>query len=59
MKKVGFGYVLLTFLVAYSFGKFIGGKKEQTEIENRAKQINKECYTNQDIEIIVFGETQE
>jgi hypothetical protein len=28
MKKVGFGYVLLTFLVAYSFGKFIGGKKE-------------------------------
>ena len=59
MKKVGFEYVLLTFLVAYSFGKFIGGKKEQTEIENRAKQINKECYNNQDIEIIVFGETQE
>ena len=28
MKKVGFGYVLLTFLVAYSFGKFIGGKKK-------------------------------
>jgi hypothetical protein len=59
MRKVGFEYVLLTFLVAYGLGKFIGGKKEQTEIENRAKQINKECYTNQDIEIIVFGETQE
>ena len=37
----------------------MGGKEEQTEIENRAKQINKECYNNQDIEIIVFGETQE
>ena len=59
MKKVGFGYVILTFLVAYSFGKFIGGKKEQTEIENRAKQINKECYTNQDLEIIIFNQTQE
>lgn len=59
MKKVGFGYVLLTFLVAYSFGKFVGGKKEQTEIENRAKQINKECYTNQDLEIIIFNQVQE
>ena len=59
MKKVGFGYVLLTFLVVYSFGKFIGGKKEQTEIENRAKQINKECYTNQELEVIIFGITQE
>ena len=34
-------------------------RSKQTEIENRAKQINKECYTNQDIEIIVFGNTQE
>ena len=32
-------------------------RSKQTEIENRAKQINKECYANQDIEIIVFGET--
>jgi hypothetical protein len=59
MKKVGFGYVLLTFLVAYSFGKFIGGKKKQTEIENRAKQINKEYYTQQDLKIIIFNEIQE
>ena len=30
----------------------------QQEIENRAKQINKECYTNQDIELIIFNESQ-
>ena len=30
----------------------------QQEIENRAKQINKECYTNQDIELIIFNEPQ-
>ena len=40
-------------------GFFVGQKAKQQEIENRAKQINKECYNNQDIEIIVFGETQE
>ena len=40
-------------------GIFVGQKAKQQEIENRAKQINKECYTNQDIEIIVFGNTQE
>lgn len=32
--------------------------KIQKEIENRAKQINKECYTNQDIELIIFNESQ-
>ena len=31
----------------------------QKEIENRAKQINKECYTNQELEVIIFGEIQE
>ena len=31
----------------------------QQEIENRAKQINKECYTNQELEVIIFGNTQE
>ena len=31
----------------------------QQEIENRAKQINKECYTNQELEVIIFGEIQE
>ena len=32
--------------------------QSKQEIENRAKQINKECYTNQDIELIIFNESQ-
>ena len=39
MKKVDFVYVVLVFLIGYSFGKFIGGEKKQTEIENRAKEL--------------------
>ena len=52
---------VLLFICFLSFlgGIIIGQKAKQQEIENRAKQINKECYNNQDIEIIVFGETQE
>lgn len=30
----------------------------QKEIENRALQLNKDCYTNQDIEYIIFNESQ-
>ena len=37
---------------------FVGQKAKQQEIENRAKQINKECYTNQDIELIIFNQPQ-
>ena len=56
--------IIITVLLFICFLSFLGGiiigqKAKQTEIENRAKQINKECYTNQDVEIIVFGETQE
>jgi uncharacterized membrane protein len=58
MKKVDFVYVVLIFLIGYSFGKFIGGEKKETEIENRAKELNKECYTNQDIEYIIFKQSQ-
>jgi uncharacterized membrane protein len=58
MKKVDFVYVVLIFLIGYSFGKFIGGEKKETEIENRAKELNKECYTNQDIEYIIFSQSQ-
>ena len=39
MKKVDFVYVVLIFLIGYTFGKFIGGEKKQTEIENRAKEL--------------------
>ena len=40
-------------------GFFVGQKAKQQEIENRAKQINKEYYTNQELEVIIFGEIQE
>ena len=60
MKDLFIG-VILVFILFFVFllGENSGQKIKQTEIENRAKQINKECYNNQDIEIIVFGETQE
>ena len=50
--------LFICFLIFFG-GIIIGQKAKQQEIENRAKQINKECYNNQDIEIIVFGNTQE
>ena len=60
MKDLFIGIVLVFILFfVFLLGENSGQKIKQTEIENRAKQINKECYTNQDIEIIVFGETQE
>ena len=60
MKDLFIGIVLVFILFfVFLLGENSGQKIKQTEIENRAKQINKECYNNQDIEIIVFGETQE
>ena len=60
MKDLFIGIVLVFILFfVFLLGENSGQKIKQTEIENRAKQINKECYTNQDVEIIVFGETQE
>ena len=58
MKDLFIGIVLVFILFfVFLLGENSGQKNKQTEIENRAKQINKECYTNQDVEIIVFGET--
>ena len=51
--------IFVVTLAFYLLGFYAGERNKQREIENRAKQINKECYDNQDIEIIVFGETQE
>lgn len=59
MKDLFIGIVLVFILFFVFLLGENSGQKKQTEIENRAKQINKECYNNQDIEIIVFGETQE
>ena len=51
--------IFVVTLAFYLLGFYAGERNKQREIENREKQINKECYNNQDIEIIVFGETQE
>ena len=58
--------LIICFFTLFCCGFFSGYKNgernKQQEIENRTDKvlkINKECYTNQDIEIIVFGETQE
>ena len=57
--------IFVVTLAFYILGFYAGERNKQQEIENRtdkvlkSKQINKECYNNQDIEIIVFGETQE
>lgn len=54
--------LIICFLILFCCGFFSGyrngEKAKQQEIENRAKQINKECYTNQDIELIIFNEKQ-
>lgn len=57
---LGIIIVALLFICFLSFlgGIFVGQKAKQQEIENRAKQINKECYTNQDIELIIFNQPQ-
>lgn len=36
-----------------------GQEDEKQQAVKRAKQIVKECYTNAEIEYIIFGETQE
>ena len=51
--------IFVVTLAFYLLGFYAGERNKQREIENRAKQINKECYTNQDIEVIIFGITQE
>ena len=57
---LGIIIVVLLFICFLIFlgGIFVGQKAKQQEIKNRAKQINKEFYTNQDIELIIFNEPQ-
>lgn len=51
-------YTVVVITVSFYLGCFSGEKNKQTEIENRAKKIEKECYTNQDIEYILFKNSQ-
>ena len=60
--------LIICFFILFCCGFFSGYKNgernKQQEIKNRtdkvlkSKQINKECYTNQDIELIIFNEKQ-
>ena len=57
--------LIICFLILLCCGFFSGYKNgernKQQEIENRTDKvlkINKECYTNQDIELIIFNEKQ-
>jgi len=45
-------------LILLIIGFCLGQSTKQSEIENRAKKIEKECYTKTDIELITFGEPQ-
>ena len=51
--------IFVVTLAFYLLGFYAGERNKQREIENRAKQINKEFYTNQDLEIIIFNQIQE
>ena len=50
----------LLFGLTFSLGFYFGEKSKQTDIEIRANKIKqKECYTQQDIELIIFNKIQE
>ena len=52
--------VIVVLLIALVLFFFIGTEGRQRTIEQRALKVKqKECYTWQDIEIIVHGEIQE
>ena len=54
--------LILGFLfgITFSLGFYFGEKSKQTDIEIHAKEIKqKECYTQQDIELIIFNKIQE
>lgn len=61
MKKSGIFvlFVLSVYYLALFIGIQYGKLIKQREIENCAKKINKECITNQELEVIIFGEKQE
>lgn len=61
MKKSGAFCLLIlsVYYLALFIGIQYGKSSKQREIENRAKEVNKECITNQELEVIIFGEKQE
>lgn len=50
--------IVLVFILMFLC--FMAGKStRQQEIEDRVWPIQKDCYNQQDLEIIIFGEIQE
>lgn len=56
MKELILTIVCICGLLYISF--ISGEKSKEREIRDRAKDINKECYTNEDIEKIIFNASQ-
>lgn len=48
-------WFLLIIYLAYQTGK----EDKQKEIESRAQLLKEDCITNQQMEIVIFGEKQE
>ena len=59
--------IVVLFGLTFSLGFYFGEKSKQTDIEYRALKTfvktdtlkTKTCYTQQDIELIIFNEIQE
>lgn len=49
---------ILIFLV-FTIGVYTGKNIKKNEITRRANLHYKKCYSNQDLEVIIFGEIQE
>jgi hypothetical protein len=60
MKNITQIILILCIIGSFGLGLYFGILATQDEYEKRAlEQGKKECYTNQDLEIILFGEIQE
>lgn len=62
--KTTYNYIAVSFTIALAvsalmFLAFISGEKsKQTEIERRALKTNQEHYSREELELIIFGESQ-
>ena len=55
-----FAIILIVFLLSSALGTYLGIRDYKNEVRDRALKMGvKECYSNQDIKIIIFGEIQE
>lgn len=52
-------FVVFAIIISCISFFYFGMKFNQKQVIDRALNVNKECYNNQDIEIIIFGEIQE